>query len=111
MPFADDRSLVAGRAEQLGKRDLAAVEFTARVVVEAVLVAVLAGEDTGPAWTTQRVGHVAAIEPHSFRRDPIDIRRLIELAAISAHSLVAVIITHDEQDVRALGRQTWMTRT
>ena len=56
MPLADDGGLVAGLAQKLGEGLLAAVEG-AGVIGESVLVAVLAGEQAGPAGTADGVGH------------------------------------------------------
>ncbi len=104
VPFADHRRLITGRAQQLRKRHLAAVEFAVRIVVEAVLVAVLARQDAGPARPTKRIGNVTPIESHSVGRDPIDIRRVVQFRFVRANRLVSMIIAHDEQNVRPFRR-------
>ena len=101
VPFADDRRLVTGLLQQLGKRGLAAVE-PALVVVEAVLVAVLAGENARPARSANRIGDIAAVKPHPLGRNPVDVRRFVAIGAIGADRLVGMIIAHDEQDVRPI---------
>ena len=78
VPLADDRGLVAGLLQQLGKGLLGAVEAVA-VAEEAVDVAVLAGQDDGPAGAADRVGHQAAVEEHPFAGEAIDVRRLEQL--------------------------------
>ena len=46
MPFANDRGLIAGLLQELGERNLRAIELAVCIVVEAVCMVVLAGEDT-----------------------------------------------------------------
>ena len=101
MPFADQGRRVAGLLQQLGKRLLRAVETAVAVVVEAVDVRVLAGQDRRPARPADRVRHEAAIKPHPFARDPIHVRRGEQLAtlAVGADRLAGQIVGEDEQDV------------
>ena len=81
MPFADHGRLIAGRLQQLGNRRLRTVEAAVAVVVKAVEVLVLAGEHRRAAGPADGIGHQAAIEPHAFARQAIDVGRLEQLAA------------------------------
>ena len=101
VPLADDGGLVAGLAQELGEGLLAAVEG-AGVVGESVLVAVLAGEQAGPAGTADGVGHETLREDHARIGQAVDVRGLYEPVAIGADGLVRVVVTHDVDDVERL---------
>ena len=74
VPLTDEGRLVPGGAEQLGERRLRAVEAAVGIVVEAVQVGILPGEDRCPARPAQRVGHETAVKTHPFRRQTVDVR-------------------------------------
>ena len=102
VPLADDRRLVAGAVQQLGERDLRAVEPAVGVVVEAVAVGVFPGQDRGPAGPADGIRHDAAVESHPFPGQAIDVRRLDQPARIvvSADGLIGMVVAEDEEDVR-----------
>ena len=100
VPLADDGRLVAGRLEQFGERRLAAVEDVLLVGVEAVDVAVGAGEDGRPGRAAEGVGGQAAVEPHAAGGDAVDVRRPVDDRPVGPDGLVAVVVAEDEQDVR-----------
>ena len=104
VPLADDGRLVAGGVEQLGEGRLRAVEAAVGVVVEAVRVGVLAGQDRCAAGPADRVRHDAPVEPHPLPGQPIDVRRLDQPArvVVGADGLVGVVVAEDEDDVRRL---------
>ena len=95
-----DPGLVAGLPEQLGKRDLAAVEDLG-VVAQAVEVAVLSRQDDGPARGADAVRAEAVVEPDALAGDAVHGRRRVEPAPVAAHGLGRVVVGHDEEDVRA----------
>jgi hypothetical protein len=57
---------------------------------------VLSCKYSSPAWGTDRIGTKAVIKTYSLIGDPVNIRCLINLASITAHSMGSVVITHDE---------------
>ena len=101
VPLAEDRRLVPGRVQQLGKRGLRAVEPAVRVVVEAVLVRVLAGQDGRSAGPADRVRHDAPIEAHPFTGEAVDVGRFDQSArvVIGADGGKSVIVAEDEENV------------
>ena len=98
VPLADDSGFVAGLAQELWEGLLAAVEG-AGVVGESVLVAVLAGEQAGPAGTADGVGHEALREDHARIRQPVDVRGLDQAVPVGADGLIRVVVAHDIDDV------------
>jgi hypothetical protein len=75
---------------------------TELVVVEAVPVGILPGEDDRPARAADRIGHERPVEPHALPRDPVDVRGLDEfpVVAVGADRLVGMVVGIDEDDVR-----------
>ena len=61
----------------------------------------LGGQNHRPGRPADRVRHKAAVQPHSLFRQPVDVRRFVDFAPIGADCLIAVVVRHDEQDVRA----------
>ena len=102
VPLADHRRLVAGVVQQLGERLLVAVE-RARIVREAVHMAVLAREDAGPRGSRNGIGDVAALEEHAFARQTVEVGGFDQQAAVTAHGLRGVVVGHHDDDVGALG--------
>ena len=106
MPLADHGRLVAGVVQQLGEGLLRAVEG-ARVVREAVLVAVFARQDAGARGARDGVGHVAVLEEHAFAGQPVQIGGLDQPVVVAAQGLAGVVVGHHDDDVglaRRLGR-------
>ena len=73
------------------------------VSLEAILVAVFAGQDTGPTWTTDRVGAKVCLEQSAFLGNAVDVGSMIDLGTISRDGLGGVIIRKDEYNI-GLGR-------
>src|SRR6185312_13633714 len=105
VPFADDSGLIAGFLQQLWEGGLRTVEAAVGVVVEAVGVRILAGDERGPARAADRIANHAAIEANSVLTDAIDIRRVEQLAgvAVGTDGLVGVIVGEDDDDVGGRG--------
>jgi len=51
------------------------------------------------AWSTDRIGAKAIIEPGSFISNSVKIRRLIDSAVVAAHSVRSMVIAHDKNDI------------
>ena len=68
-------------------------------------MAVFAGHHRRAARPADGIGNQAAVEPHPLARDPVEVRRLNELARIvvGTDRLIRVVIGEDEDDVRSLG--------
>ena len=84
---------------------LGAVEVVP-VVHEAILVAVLAGDDDCPARSADRVGAKAFPEEHALGSQAVDVRRginALEPAVVGADGVGSVIVAEDEDDVGLLG--------
>jgi tRNA nucleotidyltransferase (CCA-adding enzyme) len=62
-------------------------------------MAVLSGKDNGPAGRTDAVCAKTVCEADALVCDPVDIRRAIDPAAVSAHSMCGMIIRHDKNDI------------
>ncbi len=101
MPLADHRRLIPRLLEQLRERLLASVEAL-RDEVRPVQVAVLPRQDRRPARRADRVGHERVAEQHPLARDPINVRRLVDLRPVRADRMGSVVVGHDEQDVGLL---------
>ena len=57
-------------------------------------------QNGGAAGRANRIGYIAMIKPHAFICQPIQIRRMIDTAAITADGFGSMIICHDKQDIR-----------
>ena len=108
VPFADDRRLVAGFLQQFRESHLGRVEPAVGVVVKAVEVVVLPRQHARPAGPADGIGHQAAVEPHALPGQPVDVRRLVELARVTvgADRLIGMVIREDEHDVGFVGRRS-----
>ena len=102
VPFPEDRGPVTHLLEELGKGHLVGIE-SVPVSLEAILVAVFARQDTGPAWATDRGGAKVRLEQSAFLGDAVDVGRMIDLGTIGRDGLGGVIIREDEYNV-GLGR-------
>ena len=98
VPLADHGGLVARALEFLGDVIALGVERLFEGV-DAVLVAVLAGEDRGAAGRADGVGAEAVGEAHAAVGDAVDVRRLIDAAAVGRDGMGGVIVGHDEENV------------
>ena len=100
MPLADHAGVVARPPELLRDRRLSAAERVPQRV-DAVLVAVLAGEDHCAAGRADRIGDEGRVESDALGRQPIEIRGAVQAAAVCADRGSGVVVAHDEQDVRS----------
>ncbi len=98
MPFAEQRRLVAGFLQELGKRRLPAVEDRG-VVDDAVAMAVLAGQQNRPAGPADRVRAEAVDESDAVPGQPVDMRRPVQAPVVAGERLEGVVVGHDEEDV------------
>ena len=106
MPFANDSGLVASRLHDLREGLLGAIELAVRVVVETVEVVVFARLNHCAARAADGVRHEAAVKDHAFLRQPVDVRRFVELPflLVGTDGLISMIVGEDENDVgRSLG--------
>jgi hypothetical protein len=71
------------------------------VIADPVEVAVLPREDDGPAGCADPVCAEAIIEAAAFAGDPVDSRRPVKTAPITADRLGGMVIGHDEEDIGA----------
>ena len=60
---------------------------------------VCAGQDSCPARCTDRVGAEGRVHANTLGRNPIDIRRVINAAAIGRDGMRRMIVAHDKNDV------------
>ena len=81
MPLPHDGRLVAGRLQQLGQRDLAAVERVA-VIPKTIRVTVFPRQQDGSTRCADRVGDEAVGEANAVSGEAIDVRRLDEIASV-----------------------------
>ena len=77
MPFPEDGSAVSILSEEFREGLLITVELVP-VVHKAIVMAMLACEDDGTAWSADRVGAEALFEKHALGSELIDIRCRIE---------------------------------
>ena len=98
VPLAEYRRLVPGRLQELRKRLLGSVEPQS-VVENSVQMAVLAGQDHGPARSANRVRHQSPVEPHPLSGDPIQVGRVVDHRAVCAERLIGMIVRENEEDV------------
>ncbi len=96
MPLSDDGGLVAYFLQQLGEGDLRSVEEGVAVDAKSVEMAILAGEDGGSARSTNRVGHIATVEPDAFVGESIDVGGGVDARAVGAYCLVSMVVGEDE---------------
>lgn len=94
VPFSEDCSIVAYFFEELGEGLLVAIELVP-VVHEAIVMAVLTGEDDGSAGAADGVGAEAVFEKHSLRGELIDVGcrvDALEPALVCADGVRGVIV-------------------
>ena len=66
---------------------------------------VLPGQDRGAARRADGVGREHVLEERAFARQPIEVRRLVDLRPVRADGVRRVVVGHDEDDVRAVGAE------
>ena len=74
VPLADHRRLVAAGPQQFRHILLVPVEIVGQRI-NAVVLAVFARHDAGPAWRTDRIGNKTILQPHTLSGNAVDIRR------------------------------------
>jgi hypothetical protein len=102
MPFADHARVITGRLQRLGHGPLAAVEGIENS--DAVDVRIFAGENARAARGANGIHGEAIVKTQAFVREAVEMRRLVDLAAVSADGVGRVIVRHDEENVRTRAR-------
>lgn len=98
VPFADHGSLPAVALHLTGEVPQCVVEWSFERG-HAVDVVVGAGQDGSPARRTDRIGAERCVKAHAFGRDAIQVRRVVDTAAIRRDCMGSMVITHDEDQV------------
>ena len=101
VPFPDDGRRVSGLLHRLGEGGLLAVEAAVAVVVEAVRVRILAGQNGSATRAADGIGNEAAIKAHALPRQAINGRCIQQLPAISvgADRLTGEVVGEEEDNV------------
>ena len=94
VPLADEACLVAGALQQLGDVLTRRIEAIGQRL-DACNMTVLPRHDDAAARRANRVRAEAVVEAHARFRDAVDVRRLIDAAAIRADGVRVVIVRHD----------------
>ena len=102
VPFAEQCRLVALFFKQAGKDHLLSVPGCT-VVSNAVEVAVFAGQNARPTRLTDRVRAETIREYRTLFGDTVDIRSLIDSAAVRTDGIIRVVVAEYEKDVRPPG--------
>src|SRR5690242_3962400 len=82
MPLADHAGVITGGLQHFGNGRLAAVETIEDS--DAVDMAVFSGENRRAARGADGIDDETILEAHAFVGDAVDVRRLVDLAAVSA---------------------------
>ena len=119
MPFAEETGRVAGVMEPLGNRHLLerkmvevrrrqqlAYSATAEPVGRVGTGRVSTSKDATPGRRAHWAGRVCVGEAGSQRREPIDVRRLVEATAVHSDVGPAKIVDQNEHEVRKRGGAT-----
>ena len=69
---------------------------------KAVQVAILSGQDDRAAGAADGVGDITFLEEHALIRQPIHVRRGVDLRTIGTDGVGRVVISEDEQNIRPL---------
>ena len=101
VPFTNHGSLVPILLEKFWESQLVAIESSG-IVDESIGMAMLSGEHTGTARSTDGIGHKAVGKAHAFIPDTVDVRCVDVTLVVSADGLVRVVIAHDVDDVHRL---------
>jgi hypothetical protein len=98
--FTDGSRGVAGLAELAEHVWQAAGVRSAQTVI-AMVVAVLAGEETHATWRADGILDDGVVEPHALGGQAVEIRRFDVGMILMAKTLGAVLVGDDEQNVGA----------
>ena len=71
---------------------------------------ILAGHQRGPRRRANGARRVIGREPHAVAGQPVDVRRLVEIAAVAAEVGPTQIVGDDENDVRLRQSQPLRSR-
>jgi|GEM_PF-1998052 len=99
VPLPDHRRLIPILLQILRHTPALRVERL-RQRLHPILMAILPRQNRSPRRSTNRIRTKAILQPHSLARNPVDIRRLIDLAPISGNRMRRMVIRHHKQDVR-----------
>src|SRR6266850_1010470 len=102
MPFPDHAGMITCLLQHLGHSRLRSIEPIEHG--HAINMTIFAGENARAARAANRVYRETVQESHSLFGDTIQIRRLIDLASITAHRMGRMIVGHDEEDIWTLRR-------
>jgi len=107
VPLADDRGVVAGRAESLRQQPLAGVEAVGVAgeddrCLQSVAERIAAGHQRGARRRAHRL-RVELVHPRATAGQLVDGRRA-DVGAVVAHVLPAEVVGHDVDDVGLLRR-------
>jgi len=85
--------------EYLWKSYLGGIERET-IVDLAVQVAMLSGQDGGPGWGTNGIGHTGIGKEHPFIGNPVDVGGLHQMITVCTDGLVGMIVRHNKDNVR-----------
>ena len=98
MPLADHGRLIAHLLQELGKGLLFPIEANT-IVNHAVEMAVLAGENDGPARGADRIGAEAVVEQHSLAGQPVELRGFVDLRSVTGQRVRGMVVSEYQNDV------------
>ena len=91
VPLAEQGGAVPGSLHQGGEGGLGRVEARGQRH-HPVAVTVRPGEDCGPGGGAERVGAVGLVEPDALGGDPVQLRSLVDPAAVGAHRVRGMVV-------------------
>ena len=98
VPLADHAGVIAGGVQiRRQRRPLRVNRVEYRHAVD---VTVLAGENARAARRADGVDAETIFEPHPGVGDAVEVRRLVDEAAVATHGMRRVVVGHDVEDVR-----------
>ena len=103
MPFSNDGRLVSRLTHENGK-GLSAGWNVPGQIEYSIVVWVLTGNDTGPAWRANGIHAKGVVKHHPSSRKSIELGGRIQRLqhrSVGSHRLGGVIIRHDEKNVGA----------
>ena len=97
LPLAGDCGGISGLFELMGEGGLSAIQHTELHVVAHII---LPGHDLYPGVGADRVGKAVG-KAHTGGSQLVEVGRLAGFTAVGGEGLVAHVISHDEDDIRA----------
>lgn len=105
VPLADERRLVPCLLQDLGEGGARRIGIEAFIRHYPVLVGIAPRQEGGAARGTERGGDEGVPDVRSLAGDSVEVRGLQETrASHEAHGIETLIVSQDEEDVRALRR-------